>query len=207
MKKLTTLICVLIAFQFSSCKEEVKKEESKPPVTVAKTFAYSLKTAANKIGFTAYKTTDKVPVKGMFKKIEITKLGEGNTIKEAINGAEFRVPVGNIETNDSSRNLKIVTFFFSVMENTKNLTGKLMINDDNNGALAFKMNGISEVLPFTYTIVDKVFTMKAVMNVDKWNGQAAIASLNEACKDLHKGADGVSKTWSDVDIEVTSTFK
>jgi len=45
------------------------------------------------------------------------------------------------------------------------------------------------------------------MNLDTWNGQTAVASLNEACKDLHKGADGVSKTWNEVAIEVTSSFQ
>ena len=35
---------------------------------------------------------------------------------------------------------------------------------------------------------------------EKWDALEALASLNEACKVLHTGADGVSKTWEDVAI-------
>jgi len=207
MKKFVNLLFVItVTFQFTSCKEKGKKEEPLKPVVVEKSFSHSLKTAENSINFIAYKTTEKVPVKGMFKKIEITKAGEGNSVKEAINGAEFAIPVSSIETNDSSRNMKIQKFFFHIMENTFSLTGKFSLIDATNGIVAFTMNGITKELPFTYNIVGKVFTMKAVMNIDNWNGQAAVTSLNEACKDLHKGADGVSKTWNDVAIEVVSTF-
>jgi hypothetical protein len=48
--------------------------------------------------------------------------------------------------------------------------------------------------------------MKATMNVNDWNASAALASLNKVCLDLHRGADGVSKTWSEVTLDITSTF-
>ena len=110
MKKIITLVFVaVLSLNFSSCKEEGKKEVENEDASVVseKEQAYSLKTAENNINFIAYKTTDKVPVKGMFKKIEITKAGEGSTVREAINGAEFKIPVSSIETNDSGRNFKI----------------------------------------------------------------------------------------------------
>ena len=43
------------------------------------------------------------------------------------------------------------------------------------------------------------------MQLKDWNALGALESLNKVCFDLHKGADGVSKTWEDVAIEV-STF-
>ena len=206
MKKIITLLSVIaITLQLSSCKEETKKEEVKPVIT-EKAFTYSLKKSENAINFIAYKTTDKVPVKGMFKKIMITKAGEGNSIKDAINGAEFEIPVNSIETNDSSRNFKIQKFFFNIMTTTVSLTGKLHLIDDTKGTASFTMNAITKELPFTYSIVENTFTMKTSMDLNNWDGQAAITSLNEACKDLHKGADGVSKTWNEVTIEVVSIF-
>jgi len=81
MKKLVTLICVIcLTFQITSCKKEAKKEKPKKPAVVEKTFSHSLKKAENSINFIAYKTSEKVPVKGMFKKIEIIKAGEGNSV-------------------------------------------------------------------------------------------------------------------------------
>jgi len=206
MKKLAILLGVFaLTLQFSSCKSETKKE-TKPEVEAPKSYAFSLKKATNEVNFTAYKTTEKVPVKGMFKTVKIVNGGEGDTVKEAINGAEFSIPIGSIETNDSSRNLKIQTFFFQVMEATGTLKGKLFLDDDTKGHADFIMNGVTQKLPFTYSITDKVFTMDATMDINLWNGQAAIESLNTACKALHTGADGVSKTWNEVAINIVSKF-
>ncbi len=209
MKQILTFISLsLLVFQFTSCKSEQKKEEKKEtPTTVEKTAPYSLKNADNNINFVAYKTTEKVPVKGTFKEVELLKGGEGNSVKEAINGAEFKIPVSSIETKDNGRNLKIRKFFFGIMENTISLTGKLMIENDSLGTASFTMNGVTEKLPFKYTINGKVFAMNTIMNIDKWNAKNAVDSLNVVCKDLHKGADGISKTWSEVAINVISTFK
>jgi len=206
MKKFIAILClVAVSTQFASCKSEAKKEPIKE-VKAEKIYAYSLKKSKNDVNFVAYKTTDKVPVKGMFKTVKITGAGEGDSIKEAINGAEFSIPVGSIETNDSGRNVKIQNFFFGVMTKSKVLKGKLMLEDDTKGFAEFTMNGITEKLPFEYTIEGNSFKMNAIMNIDKWNAQAAIASLNEVCKALHAGADGVSKTWSEVAINIVSTF-
>jgi hypothetical protein len=68
------------------------------------------------------------------------------------------------------------------------------------------MNGITQKVPFTYTIIGKSFNMKATMNVTNWNASDALSSLNKVCIDLHRGADGVSKTWSEVGLNITSTF-
>jgi hypothetical protein len=33
-----------------------------------------------------------------------------------------------------------------------------------------------------------------------------LASLNKVCEALHTGSDGVSKTWSEVTLNITSEF-
>jgi hypothetical protein len=169
--------------------------------------AFSLKTAKNNVDWIAYKTTEKVGVKGEFKKVNITAGGEGNSIKEAINNAEFSIPVSSIFTSDTSRDFKIRKFFFSVMENTELLSGKLVIENDSLGYANIMMNNVTQKLPFTYTITDKDFAMSATMNVNNWDAKNALTSLNNECKDLHKGTDGISKTWEEVAINISSTFE
>ena len=93
------------------------------------------------------------------------------------------------------------------MDNTSLLSGKLTLTDDTNGAALITMNGVTADLPFTYTIEGKEFKLNATMNLDNWNAQNAVDSLNVVCKDLHKAADGISKTWSEVSINITSFFK
>ncbi|WP_282072608.1 YceI family protein [Polaribacter atrinae] len=209
MKRVVVLsLLMIVAFNFSSCKSDKKSDEKVDDTIKAKKSAvvFSLEKAQNDINFVAYKTTEKIPVGGKFNTVDIISGGEGSTIKEAINNTEFSIPVSSIFTKDTSRDFKIQKLFFGVMENTKLLSGKLMITDATNGVAEIKMNGVTEKVAFTYTIEGKVFNMKATMDVTNWNGSAALASLNEACLDLHKGADGVSKTWSDVALNITSTF-
>lgn len=200
---------ILVAFLISassiivSCKSETKKETD---VLKEKTAPFSLKTSKNSIGWTAYKTTDKVGVKGEFKKVNITKNGDGNSVKEAIQNAEFSIPVSSIFTNLSDRDFKLRKFFFGVMDNTSLLSGTLVLDDENNGHAMITMNGTTERLDFVYTITDKVFQLDATMDLNKWNAQKALESINEACLELHKGSDGISKTWAEVAINITATF-
>ena len=205
MKKLFALsLFICFSLNFIACKSEDKKKiETK---TAEKTAPFSLKNAKNNINWVAYKTTDKIGVKGKFKKITITKNGEGKSANEAINNAEFSIPVSSLFTSDSSRDYKLKKFFFGVMENTKLLSGKLSLTNNTSGVASITMNGVTADLPFTYTITGKEFKLDATMNLDNWNAKNAVDSLNVACKDLHKAADGISKTWSEVAINITSVF-
>lgn len=199
---LYSFLLITIVF-FTNCKSETKTS----PVTQVKksTVKFSLQNAQNSIGWTAYKTTEKIPVNGQFKKVTITANGEGNTIKSAVNNTEFSIPVSSIFTKNSSRDFKIRKHFFSLM-NTELLSGKLEISSDSTGVATLKMNNITDSVAFNYTITNNVFSLTATLDINKWNAKEAIVSLNKACNELHKGADGVSKTWDEVRLNITSTF-
>lgn len=210
MKKIVLSLTVcFLALQITSCKKEVKQEAEETTVTTEKkaAAAFSLQNAEHTINWTAFKTTEKVPVKGQFQKVTITAGGEGETAKDAINNAEFSVPVSSIFTSDSSRDFKIRKFFFGVMDATELLSGKFVIENDSVGYADVTMNNVTQKLPFTYSLNGKTFVANASMKISNWQAENALDSLNAACKDLHKGADGVSKTWDDVSIEITSVFK
>lgn len=210
MKKImySLVICFTISLAIS-CKSEAKKETettTTEEITEAKK-AFVLQDATNTIEWTAYKTTEKVPVKGQFQKVNITSGGEGDSAKEAINNAEFSIPVSSIFTKDTSRDFKIKKFFFGVMDKTELLSGTLVLENDSIGYTNLTMNGVTKKLPFSYTLNGKEFALNAMMKISDWQGETALSSLNEACKDLHKGADGVSKTWDEVALNITSVFK
>lgn len=206
MKALKPLLVFFAVALFVACGSD-GKEKNDPYKKQKSTAAYQLKEATNAVNWTAYKTTEKIPVKGKFTKVNITAGGEGNSIEEAINNTEFSIPISSIFTSDSSRDYKIRKFFFGVMENTKLLSGSLVIENDSVGYANITMNGITKKLPFDYTIEGKAFAMQTKMDVLNWNAQNSIDSLNAICRDLHKGLDGVSKTWAEVAIDIKSTFK
>jgi hypothetical protein len=76
------------------------------------------------------------------------------------------------------------------------------MENDGNGAVDLTMNGLTKSFPYSYEVNGETIDLNATIELDNWQAQAAIAALNEVCFDMHKGADGISKTWTDVAINV-----
>tara|TARA_E500000318_G_scaffold72966_1_gene67552 strand:- start:273 stop:896 length:624 start_codon:yes stop_codon:yes gene_type:complete len=199
MKKIQIAALGLLLVAAFSCKQ-TKKEEEKTEEAVA---TYSIVEDSTDVQFTAYKTTDKVPVGGTFQEVELTYTA-GETPMETLDGLEFSIPVSSLFTNDptKTRDPKIIEFFFDKMAETQSITGTFTFKDDKSCAVQLSMNGMSTELPMEYEITDdNHVNFLGVMDLKQWNALDALASLNEACKILHTGSDGVSKTWEDVAIE------
>jgi hypothetical protein len=70
------------------------------------------------------------------------------------------------------------------------------------------MNGVTNDLPLDVEITDeRRVSIKGTMLLKYWNALGALETLNKICFDLHKGEDGVSKTWDDVAIEVNTYLR
>jgi len=206
MRKLLFLSLFLIStLTIVSCGDDKKEKKSTEKTTTGKTYSIEPKTTT--INWTAYKTTDKVPVKGQFTKFSIENNKNGNTVIEALNGLKFSIPVSSLFTKDTIRDGKLKKFFFGEMIDTQEIKGTLHFVNENSGTADITMNGVSQELPITYVIDGQMVSIEGIMNIDNWKAQAALEALNLVCLDLHKGADGVSKTWSDVKIEVVAYLK
>ncbi|WP_456421129.1 YceI family protein [Lutibacter sp.] len=202
MKKLHLIGLLLITIiTISSCKEN-KKKETEPSKK-----GYTVEPKTTTINWIAYKTTSKTPVKGQFTKVTIEHKNKATTVLNAINGLKFSIPVNSLSTKDTIRDKKLKKFFFGTMENTAEITGVITTNNENSGTVSLTMNKITQTLPISYSINDQMVTIEAVMNLDNWKAQLALKALNAACKDLHAGDDGISKTWSEVKIEVATYLK
>ncbi len=194
-------LLLIIVTTITSCKQNEKKEAKK----IEK--GYTVEEATTTINWTAYKTTSKVPVKGQFTKVTIENAKKATTALEALNGLKFKIPVNSLFTKDTIRDTKLKKFFFGTMKDTDIISGKISMNNETSGSVELTMNGISQILPITYVVSDQMVTLEALMDLDNWQAQLAIEALNTACKDLHSGADGISKTWSEVKIEVATYLK
>jgi hypothetical protein len=199
MKKIQIAALGLLLVAAFSCKQ-TKKEEEKTEETATAT--YSIVEDSTDVRFTAYKTTEKVPVGGTFQEVELTYT-VGETPLETLDGLEFSIPVSSLFTNDATntRDPKIIEFFFEKMAETQSITGTFSFDADNSCTVQLSMNGVSTELPMEYEITDdNHVNFSGTMDLKQWDALEALASLNEACKVLHTGADGVSKTWEDVAI-------
>lgn len=197
MKKLLNFSLILsLTFFVISCEKE-KKASEKSDASVA----YTIDAKNSSLQWTAFKTSDKVPVKGTFKEIKIIKSTDGSSAANALQGLEFEIPVSSIFSKDTIRDGKLNTFFFNVMENTLSLKGSFKIEGEDKGALSLTMNGLTKDLPFTYEMSKDTIVINATMDLNNWQAQTALESLNQACLELHRGPDGISKTWDEVMID------
>ena len=194
MKKIL-LLPILLLMILNSCEEKksVKKEKELKQ-------KYSIDIENSSVNWTAYKTTDKVAVKGTFKEVNIENIKSESSMIDAINGLEFNIPVTSIYSKDTIRDAKLVKFFFGNMDNSMRLKGELHLDDKEGGSIAFTMNGLTKNLPITYKIDNDIMDINGVMDLNTWEAKAAIAILKEACFELHKGKDGVSKTWEEIGV-------
>lgn len=204
MKKIAFTFVSALFIVFASCKDDKKSEESKSvEATSDATEMFSLVQDSTKVSFTAYKTTEKLPVGGMFKKINFTKTNSGATAMEALNGTEFSIPVSSLFTNDPTgiRDPKLLEFFFSILKDTELISGIFKVEGDKS-SIDVTLNGETQNIPLAYEKNgDDKITFSGTMDLANWNAMDAVASINKACEILHTGKDGVSKTWSEVAVQ------
>lgn len=194
-------VLVLLSITTISCKTDKKNQKNNTEKL------YSVEPLTTKVSWTAYKTTEKIGVEGQFTKVNFTNIKKSLTPREALNGTEFSIPISSLFTNNDERDSKLMKLFFGVMDNTEFLSGSLELTSDTEGIATVKMNNISKSFPVEYTLSGQMASFTGILNVEDWNTQKALESLNIACFDLHKGADGVSKTWSEVKIDIVTYLK
>jgi hypothetical protein len=197
MKKISLLILGLAFITFTSCKNEEKTEtlnETKEEVK-----GLTIVNDSTKVKWTAFKTTEKVAVGGSFTQIELKDVKTGNTPQEVLEGVAFSIPVSSLFTNNEDRDYKLKTIFFATLKNTELLSGILNFRD-NQLFMTLSMNDVTKQIPLEYTFENNLLNMKTTLNLNDFGGETALAAINKACYELHKGPDGVSKTWETVDI-------
>lgn len=197
-KKLSVVFLgAVLSFGAIACKKEIEKAPAK----------FSVEPETITVNWTGYKTTEKVAVKGVFQEIAINNIKNDTSAVGALNGTSFDIPVSSLFSKDPTRDSKLKELFFGVMDATVSLTGTLNLNSDGTGNIDLKMNGVQHKIPVTFIVSGQLVELEGTMNIGDFNAQPALKSLSEACFDLHKGPDGVSKTWSDVAISAAVYLK
>lgn len=193
-----------VSFFAVSCKKE-EKVETPIEEAVVET-GLKIVSDSTKVNWVAYKTTDKVAVKGSFTQIELKNTHEGTTPEAILEGASFSIPVSSLFTNDSERDSKLRQFFFGALNDTEIIGGVINFVEGKT-ILMISLNGVVKPIEVTSTFENNRFSLNGNLNLEDFGAQQAIESINNVCADLHKGADGVSKTWSEVAISGSVLFE
>ena len=76
----------------------------------------------------------KVPVNGQFDSIFFTGFNDSSSVSDALKGVTFELFISSTNTNDKSRDYKIINHFFGVLLNPLSIRGKIEeISGTNNG--------------------------------------------------------------------------
>lgn len=219
MKKITYTIALVVLATFVSCKNETKSTDTDVSDTTEKNITtqdvsdenkkservYIVRSDSTNVSWTAYKTTGKVAVGGQFTSIDF-KTTEGATIAEAFNNLEFTIPVSGLFTDNEDRDKKLIASFFDVMLDTKNITGKLSFDKDDLCTATILMNGKNNDVKLSYFAAENEVVFTAELNLEDWDATGVLKTLNIACGELHKGADGISKTWTEIAIKIITKY-
>lgn len=156
------------------------------------------------VKWTAFKTTEKVGVSGSFDTISVNGIQRSDSANEVFANADFSIPVSTINSSNPDRDKKILEHFFGTMVETSTLNGKVIGMTDSDCSVLINMNGVADTCVFNLSKNDTAVSLVGVIELANWNALQSANALNTVCFDLHKGADGVSKLWPDVKLEITA---
>ena len=172
---------------------------------------YTLDPASVKLQWTAFKFTNKTGVSGGFNKVKLTGNASAKTLSDLAKGLHMEIDGTSIESGDPARNATVSEFFFQQFKPNGTITGEAVevTGDDKTGVVKIKigMNGTSQVVPFAYTIgAQGAVEAKGTIDMLAFSLKAAYDTLHKACEEKHVGPDGVSKTWTTVDLKLTGSY-
>ena len=199
---------ILFAIVLISCNsnnnKEVKQENSK-----ISNDSYQLDIENTKVIWNGYKTNDKVKVVGYFNEFSTDRENqEFSSIDELVSGLIFSIKSSSSLSGDPIRDKNLQVHFFSLLTKEFLINGTLgkPINDSID--VTFDVFGQKRTLRFgcQYNIAtdsksDYMIEISGSIDLEsQFGGLKAFNAISKKCYDLHKGADGVSKTWKQVDV-------
>ncbi len=192
MKLILTLFFILLSSNFASAKE----------------CKYSLNKTDIKMKWTGYKTTDKVAVSGTFKSIDWS-YKSSMTLSNLMKSIKFKIKTMSVNSGNSLRDKRVYKSFFKLMNKGEEISGYGISVDEKNkkAVIEIEMNGQRTPVIFSFekNKKDLSFKLKSKIDIlDHFKMTKSFKSIAELCKNLHTGKDGVSKTWSEVGLEITS---
>lgn len=178
-----------------------------PPAEAPPVCTYVADVGAVSVGWKAFKFTEKTGVGGGFGALSLTGAKDAQSRHGALDGLAFEIPVASIDSKNPDRDKKIVDHLFGTMADTAALKGSLKVTGPEAGELSITMNGATHAVPVMLKTEGGTISLSGALDLATWGGGPAVDALNKVCDDLHKGADGVSKLWTEVEISATVPVK
>ncbi|MEE2953758.1 MAG: hypothetical protein VX347_01130 [Bacteroidota bacterium] len=155
-----------------------------------------------------FKTTEKVKVVGVFEEFSFDRNGEFfPSIEALLSGMKFEIQTNSSNSGDPIRDLNLTNNFFKLV--TKEFIIKGAFGDFEKDSVTVNFDLFSESAPLKLAIDfnNSVLQLKGKVNMKtQFKSSKAFDRIHEVCYELHKGNDGISKTWEEVDIHIKASI-
>lgn len=201
MKKVSIILGGLV-FALSSCGGGETLPE-------AKSCGYKYDNLKSKVTWSGFKTSEKVKVSGEF--VNFTTSSDGkvfDTISDIIDGATFKIDVASSASGDEARDANLKDAFFSILASDLSIDGRFEDVQDGKIVCYFNLADGEKKTVLNYTQEDSRIVLTGGFDlITDLQADSAYNSIHQKCESLHTGADGVSKTWSEVEVNVSIPFE
>ncbi len=205
--------CVILLFliAFFSCNNNNTEEAQKEDL-ISEGNSYQLDIENTKVIWSGYKTNDKIKVVGYFDEFSCDRENkEFSSIEDLVTGLKFSIKSSSSVSGDVIRDQNLQDHFFKYLTENFVINGNLAPPSNDSIDVTFDVFGKTKItrFGFTYEIIpgcpyyDHMVEIKGSINLQsQFDALKAYNAISNKCYDLHKGADGVSKTWAQVDVYV-----
>ena len=205
------LIPFLLIF-LSFCNHKQSADSSKETIKLSEGDSYQVDIENTKVIWNAYKTNDKINVVGYFEEFRFDRENqEFSSIEELVSGLQFSIKSSSSLSGDVIRDQNLKEHFFKYLTEDFVINGTLGSPINDSIDVTFNVFGQTKKirLAFLYHIIpgcpyyDHILEIKGSINLaSQFDALKAYNAISNKCYDLHKGADGISKTWKQVDIHI-----
>lgn len=165
---------------------------------------FSIKPTTEKLTWTGYKFTNKKAVPGTFDDIRFIQK-ESDSIEALLKTIEFNINTNSLNSGNPARDATLKATVFNLLKVPNDITGKISFVR-NDLARAQMMFNEPTIVNFktNYDEKKQVLTAKGSIDLLKQGLKPNYDAVHEQCEKLHTGDDGVSRTWSTVDLTITA---
>ena len=206
------LLPLSLSFIIFSCNnkensESILKIRSLPEEVSYKLDMTAENTAVNWIG---YKTNQKIAVSGSFREFSTDRENKSfNSIDELVDGLNFSISSLSSSSGDPIRDLNLRDYFFKYLTDNFKIKGTLGRPVNDSIDVSFNILSEDKTVRFAYSTYlttskysNKIIQIKGKLDLLNQFNEEAFNSIHKQCFDLHKGSDGISKTWEEVDVYI-----
>ncbi|MGH1467412.1 MAG: YceI family protein [Bdellovibrionales bacterium] len=172
----------------------------------SETCLHSIKEGSEKITWTGFKYTEKTAVSGTFDKVKFKQVKDSPSMSELLESVEFEIDTKSVNSGNPARDTTLKGSIFGFLKVPNTISGKIVSATQLDMAVEMTLNKKTP-MQMSLDAKDGKITSTGTLNLLEHGLKKSYDAVHVACKGLHVGKDGVSKTWSTVEIKVEADYE